>query len=119
MCKESKSKSKSTYFCKLEINLDAKSILASAKDGWALKKLTWESWWKSETHFDRNWKYYVFAQNGKSVEMQNQYWRALKTDERSKSWHGRVGGKDHYWLSHGASRRLMEESHQNTPENEI
>ena len=31
--------------------------------------------------------------NWKSIWMQNQYWRALKTDERSKSWHGRVGGK--------------------------
>ena len=61
----------------------------------------------------------VFAQNGKSIEMQNQYWPAEKTDGRSKSWHGRVGGKDHYWLSQGASMRLMEESHQNTPENEI
>ena len=27
----------------------------------------------------------VFAQNGKSVEMQNQYWPAEKTDGRSKS----------------------------------
>ena len=65
---------KSCYnMCEKEMDRDAKSILARAKDGWPLKKLTWESCW----------------------------------------------GKDHYWLSHGASKRLMGESHQNTPENEI
>ena len=61
---------------------------------------------------------YVWKGNGPGV--QNQYWREQKTDGRSKSWHGRAaGGKDHYWLSHGATKRLMGESHQNTPENEI
>ena len=30
--------------CEKEMDRDAKSILARAKDGWPLKKLTWESW---------------------------------------------------------------------------
>ena len=71
-------------------------------------------------------KYYCVFYTWHFVFVENQLRCKINIGEQqrwmggcSKSWHGRVGGKDHYWLSQGASFRLMEESHQNTPENEI
>ena len=47
---------KSCYnMCEKEMDLDAKSILARAKDGWPLKKLTWESCWGKRPLLTFSW----------------------------------------------------------------
>ena len=83
----------------------------------------WNLAWKVKVNIESkmcvfySW-YFVFVENQLRCKInigEQQRWMG----GCSKSWHGRVGGKDHYWLSQGASFRLMEESHQNTPENEI
>ena len=47
---------KSCYnMCEKEMDRDAKSILARAKDGWTLKKLTWESCWGKRPLLTFSW----------------------------------------------------------------
>ena len=47
---------KSCYnMCEKEMDRDAKSILARAKDGWPLKKLTWESCWGKRPLLTFSW----------------------------------------------------------------